>query len=155
MGESNIWQLECKKLGFLPEIRRYDEGTRTSHDAATQLGCDVAHIAKSIIFRSEKGPILVITSGVNRVDRKKKMKAILGYKVSLSDAEYVHKSTGYAIGGVPPFAHQKKLISFMDEDLLQHSLVWGAAGTTQTVFSITPNELLRLSGATLADVKQG
>ena len=83
------------------------------------------------------------------------MKAILGYKVSLSDAEYVHKSTGYAIGGVPPFAHQKKLISFMDEDLLQHSLVWGAAGTTQTVFSITPNELLRLSGATLADVKQG
>ena len=148
------WLSECEKLGYKPEARLYAEGTRTSQDAADQLGCDVAHIAKSIVFAGQDGAVGVITSGANRVQRKRKLKRLLGYKPSMADAEYIIDSTGYAPGGVPPFGHMKPCTVLMDEDLMQYDLVWGAGGTAQTVCPITPEDLLSLSGATVADVKQ-
>ena len=122
--------------------------------AAHQLGCDVAHIAKSIVFAGQDGAVVVITSGANRVERKRKLKRLLGYKPSMTGAEYIIENTGYAPGGVPPFGHMKPCTVLMDEDLMQYDLVWGAGGTAQTVFPISPDELLSLSGATVADVKQ-
>ena len=149
------WLSECEKLGYKPEARLYAEGTRPSQDAADQLGCDVAHIAKSIVFAGEGGrAVVVITSGANRVERKRKLKRLLGYKPSMTDAEYIKESTGYFPGGVPPFGHLKPCTVLMDEDLLQYDLVWGAGGTAQTVFPITPEDLLSLSGATVGDVRQ-
>ena len=148
------WLSECEKLGYKPETRLYAEGTRTSQDAANQLGCNVAHIAKSIVFAGQDGAVVVITSGANRVERKRKLKRLLGYKPSMTDAEYIIDSTGYAPGGVPPFGHMKPCTVLMDEDLMQYDLVWGAGGTAQPVFPITPEDLLSLSGATVADGKQ-
>jgi len=102
----------------------------------------------------EKCAIIVITSGSNRVDRKKKLKKILGYKPSQASPEYVLESTGYVIGGVPPFGHLKETEIIMDEDLFNYELIWGASGTADTVFPITPEELLKISGASVKDVKQ-
>ena len=149
-----MWLTECRKIGFSPEARMYEEGTRTSQDAADQLGCDVAHIAKSIVFVGNEGAVVVITSGANRVDRKRKLKRALGYKPGMAEPGYVLESTGYQIGGVPPFGHTSRVTVLMDEDLMQYGLIWGAGGTAQTVFPITPKELLEISGATLADVRQ-
>ncbi|HIC50962.1 MAG TPA: YbaK/EbsC family protein [Candidatus Poseidoniales archaeon] len=154
MDGHELWLSECQKLGYSPEARLYAEGTRTSQDAADQLGCDVAHIAKSIVFAGQEGAVIVITSGANRVDRKRKLKRAIGYKPGMAAPEYVLEATGYQIGGVPPFGHPKPVFVLLDEDLMQYELVWGAGGTAQTVFPITPDELLRLSGATVADVKQ-
>ena len=154
MDGHDAWLAECAKIDYTPAARHYEEGTRTSQDAADQLGCEVAHIAKSIVFAGEDGAIVVITSGANRVDRKKKLKRLLGYKPSMTDPQYISENTGYAPGGVPPFGHIKPCTVLMDEDLLQYDLVWGAAGSAQTVFPITPEELQRVSGATIGDVKQ-
>ncbi len=154
MDGHELWLSECQKLGYSPEARLYAEGTRTSQDAADQLGCDVAHIAKSIVFAGQEGAVIVITSGANRVDRKRKLKRAIGYKPGMAAPEYVLEATGYQIGGVPPFGHPRPVFLLLDEDLMQYELVWGAGGTAQTVFPITPDELLRLSGATVADVKQ-
>ncbi len=154
MDGHELWLSECQKLGYSPEARLYAEGTRTSQDAADQLGCDVAHIAKSIVFAGQEGAVIVITSGANRVDRKRKLKRAIGYKPGMAAPEYVLEATGYQIGGVPPFGHPRPVFVLLDEDLMQYELVWGAGGTAQTVFPITPDELLRLSGATVADVKQ-
>ena len=154
MNGHELWLAECAKIGYEPQARRYAEGTRTSQDAADQLGCDVAHIAKSIVFVGQEGAVIVITSGSNRVERKRKLKRVLGYKPGMATPEYVLESTGYQIGGVPPFGHPKPVTVLMDEDLMQYDLVWGAGGTAQTVFPIAPEDLRDLSGAKLADVKQ-
>ncbi len=148
------WLEQCSKLGTTFPARRYNEGTRTSEDAALQLGCDVAHIAKSIVFEGPESPVIVITSGANRVDRKRKLKRLLGFKPSMAQAAYVEQQTGYAPGGVPPFGHLLPCTMVMDEDLFQYESVWGAAGCAETVFSITPSELQRITGALVGDVKQ-
>ena len=154
MDGHDAWLAECEKIGYTPSARHSEEGTRTSQDAADQLGCEVAHIAKSIVFAGKDGAVVVITSGANRVDRKKKLKRLLGYKPSMTDPQYISENTGYAPGGVPPFGHIKPCTVLMDEDLLQYDLVWGAAGSAQTVFPITPDELQQVSGAMVGDVKQ-
>lgn len=154
MDGHELWLSQCEKIGFHPSPRKYVEGTRTSQDAADQLGCEVAHIAKSIVFEGPNGAVVVIASGSNRVERKRKLKRILGFKPGMASPEYVLRSTGYAIGGVPPFGHMSPVTVLMDEDLMQYDLVWGAGGTPQTVFPIAPQELRDVSGALLGDVKQ-
>ena len=154
MDGHKLWLSQCERYGFVPEARVYEEGTRTSQDAANQLGCDVAHIAKSIVFEGPERAVVVITSGANRVDRKRKLKRSIGFKPGIASPEYVKQSTGYAVGGVPPFGHTKPVDTIMDEDLMDFELVWGAAGTAQTGFPIVPADLQRLSGAKLADIKQ-
>ena len=154
MDGHELWLSQCEKIGFHPSPRKYVEGTRTSQDAADQLGCEVAHIAKSIVFEGPDGAVVVIASGSNRVERKRKLKRILGFKPGMASPKYVLGSTGYAIGGVPPFGHMSPVTVLMDEDLMQYDLVWGAGGTPQTVFPITPQELRDVSGALLGDVKQ-
>jgi prolyl-tRNA editing enzyme YbaK/EbsC (Cys-tRNA(Pro) deacylase) len=154
MDGHELWLSQCEKIGFSPSPKKYDEGTRTSQDAADQLGCEVSHIAKSIVFEGPEGAVVVITSGSNRVERKKKLKRILGFKPGMASPEYVLKSTGFAIGGVPPFGHTNPVTILMDEDLMQYDLIWGAGGTPQTVFPITPKELSDIAGVLLEDVKQ-
>ena len=149
-----LWLSMCEKIGFSPVPRKYQEGTRTSQDAADQLGCNVSHIAKSIVFQGPEGAVVVITSGSNKVDRKKKLKGILGFKPGMATPDYVLQQTGYVVGGVPPFGHTNQAEILMDEDLMKYDLVWGAAGSRQTVFPITPEELKLISGAKIADVKQ-
>jgi prolyl-tRNA editing enzyme YbaK/EbsC (Cys-tRNA(Pro) deacylase) len=154
MQGHELWLEQCRLLDYRPEPRRYEAGTRTSEDAAKQLGCNVAHIAKSIVFEGQGGAVVVIASGANRVDRKKKLKSLLGYKPGMSDAAYIEANTGYLPGGVPPFGHVRPCTVLMDEDLFQYQLVWGAAGSADTVFPITPQELQFLSGAEVGNLKQ-
>ena len=154
MDGHQIWMQECAKINFEAAPKRYKEGTRTSEDAARQLHCDISNIAKSIVFEGQDVAIIVITSGSNRVDRKKKLKKILGYKPGQASPEYVLKNTGYAVGGVPPFGHLKETVKIIDEDLFKYDLIWGAGGTADTVFPITPEDLKEICKAEIRDVKQ-
>ncbi|MBK64814.1 MAG: hypothetical protein CMB47_04750 [Euryarchaeota archaeon] len=154
MDSHDVWIKECHKLDFFPSPRKYKEGTKTSEEAAKQLGCEVSNIAKSIVFMGKDCAIIVITSGSNRVDRKKKLSKILGYKPGQASPKYVLDNTGYEIGGIPPFGHLKRCIVMCDEDLLKYDIVWGAGGTHDTVFPISPADLVKISRATVVDIKQ-
>jgi len=92
MDGHELWLSQCAKMNFIPSPRMYEEGTRTSQEAADQLGCEVAHIAKSIVFEGIHGAVVVITSGSNRVERKRKLKKIL-----VSNPEWPVQST-FSIG---------------------------------------------------------
>ncbi len=136
------------------KIHNFDEFTHTAQQAATALGCDVSQIAKSLIFKSTSGkPILVVASGSNRVDETK-IATLLGESISKADADFVKEKTGYTIGGVPPFAFLNPIITFIDEDLQKFATIWAAAGTNNSVFSITPNNLIKLSSGQVANIKQ-
>lgn len=148
------WLASCSQIGYIPEVQSFPEGTATSKDAASALRCDIGQIAKSILFVCEGQPLLVVTSGKNRVDRKKKLKHLIGKKPSQASPEFVLEHTGYIVGGVPPFGHEQYILTFVDEDLMNYDLLWAAAGSPQTVFPIHPRALLDRTGGTLADIKQ-
>ena len=135
------------------EVREFPASTRTAGDAAAAIGCTVAQIAKSLIFRGKKSdrPVLVIASGANRVDEKK-ISALIGEKIGKADAEFVRARTGFAIGGVPPVGHLEVPITVIDRDLLVLEEIWAAAGTPNAVFRLSPGDLAALTGGQVAEV---
>jgi prolyl-tRNA editing enzyme YbaK/EbsC (Cys-tRNA(Pro) deacylase) len=140
--------------GLGGRVVEFPESTRSSAEAAAAIGCDLAQIAKSLVFKAASGrPVLVVASGINRVDEKK-IAAAIGQKIGRADADYVRDRTGYAIGGVAPLGHSEPPIVLIDRDLLALDPIWAAAGTPNAVFRLSPDELLRISGGTVADVKQ-
>ena len=132
-------------------ITTFPAGTRTAADAAAAVGCDVAQIAKSIVFRAGDRAALIITSGANRVDRAK-VEAALGVKLGRADADWVRNTTGFAIGGVAPVGHLSPPLILLDRDLLALDPVWAAAGSPRHVFRTTALELLRITGAAAAEI---
>jgi prolyl-tRNA editing enzyme YbaK/EbsC (Cys-tRNA(Pro) deacylase) len=137
------------------EILAFPRTTRTSAEAAAAIGCEVAQIAKSLIFKGGRSarPILVIASGANRVDTDK-LAALAGEAIEMPDAGFVRARTGFAIGGVPPVAHAEPLDTYIDRDLMRLDEIWASAGTPFTVFRLTPAILLALTGGRIAEVKK-
>jgi Cys-tRNA(Pro) deacylase len=136
------------------EPHTFSAETRTAHDAAREVGCDVAAIVKSLIFESERGPLLFLVSGANRLDASKGATAAGVTKLERADANAAKKATGYSIGATPPLGLATELPVFMDEDLLTHDEVWAAAGRTDSVFPVAPKELARVTGAPVVDLKE-
>lgn len=127
---------------------------KTSAEAAAGLGCEVAQIAKSIIFRraSDNAPVLVIASGANRVDEAKVASQVGA--LAKADARFVRDMTGYAIGGVCPIGHAVKPVMLLDADLFNYESLWAAAGHPHAVFNLTPAQLAAMTGAPVVDVAQ-
>src|SRR5262245_39093898 len=141
-------------VGHRPEIREFDETTRTSADAAAAIGCTVAQIAKSLIFRAvgSNRAVLVIASGVNRADEKLVAVAV-GDRIAKADATFVRDKTGFAIGGVAPVGHTERPVTLIDEDLLRHTEIWASAGTPNSVFRLTPQALVAMTGGQVIAIK--
>jgi prolyl-tRNA editing enzyme YbaK/EbsC (Cys-tRNA(Pro) deacylase) len=142
----------ARALGVDPEVHDFPQGTRTAADAAAAIGCHVAQIVKSLVFVADGAPVLVLTSGANRVDEAALAAHLGADEVRRADADEVRAATGYAIGGTPPFGHDTALRVLCDRDLAVHDIVWAAAGTPASVFPIDPQRLLAVTGARPVDV---
>ncbi len=141
-------------LGPAFTVVEFDESTHTAQEAADAIGCQLAQIAKSILFRSASGkPVLVIASGTNRVDEKK-VKALLGEKIERASPDFVKEMTGFEVGGVPPLGHASPCAVYLDEELKAYPTLWAAGGTPNAVFEIGFEALVGLSGAVVADIKK-
>ena len=138
--------------GLELDVREFPSGTRTAADAARAVGCHVDQIVKSLVFVADTDPVLVLTSGGNRVDVVKVGKERSAAVVRKADAEEVRAATGYAIGGTPPFGHARDLPVLVDRHLTGFEVVWAAAGTPRHVFPIAPADLLQATGGQVADV---
>jgi len=137
--------------GIETEIIEFAESTRTADEAATAVGTTVGRIVKSLVFKAEDEPILILVSGSNRLDTAK-LAAHLGRPVRRADADLVRAATGFAIGGVPPLGHARPLPVYIDQDLMSYDTVYAAAGTPNSVFPIAPTDLQRVTGGTVLDL---
>ncbi|HVZ01236.1 MAG TPA: YbaK/EbsC family protein [Dongiaceae bacterium] len=160
-GKSSVTRVRqaLAELGLEAEIKEFSASTRTSADAAAAIGCSVAQIAKSLVFRTRPSgrAVLVMASGANRVDEAK-LAARLGENIGKADAGFVRAETGFAIGGVAPVGHDvgkrgMRLRTLIDRDLLQYDVIWAAAGSPNSVFRLTPDDLVRITQGEVADLK--
>jgi len=140
-------QAALDSAGIETRVVELPQSTRTAAEAAQACGCEVAQIAKSLVFTGADGEaVLVITSGINRVDEKR-----LG--LQRAGADFVRQKTGYAIGGVPPIGLATPLRTLIDEELLRFERIWAAAGTPNAVFEMRAADLPRITGGELTSVK--
>ncbi len=144
-------QAALAQAGLDVQIVRVDEIARTAEGAATAVGATVGQIVKSLVFLSGGAPVMALVSGSNRLDTDK-LAAETGGAITRADAATVRDATGYAIGGIPPLGHAKALPVYCDLDLLLHDVVWAAAGTPDTVFAVSPHQLVSAIGAHVGEL---
>jgi Cys-tRNA(Pro) deacylase len=144
----------ARALGLEIVPRRFPDGTKTAADAAAAIGVELGQIVKSLIFAVDGEVVLAYVSGANQLDEKKLALAAGGLKCARVDADVVRQATGFPIGGVPPFGHQTQLRVFVDPDLLQYDEVWAAAGTWNDNFGANPNDIVRVAGGVVTDLKR-
>jgi prolyl-tRNA editing enzyme YbaK/EbsC (Cys-tRNA(Pro) deacylase) len=109
--------------GARADVVEFPDGTRTSADAAAAIGTTLAQIARTLVFLADGEP------------------------------DAVRRATGFPIGGVPPVGHARGLRAVIDSALPEHEEIWSAGGTPNAVFPTTPDELIRLTGAEVVDVR--
>ncbi|NBS29589.1 MAG: YbaK/EbsC family protein [Actinobacteria bacterium] len=141
-------------LGLDITPRTFPDGTRTAQEAADAIGVQVGQIVKSLIFAVDGEVVLAYVSGANQLDESKLALAAGGAMCQRVDADVVRSTTGFPIGGVPPFGHTTQLRIFIDPDLLLYDEVWAAAGTWHDVFGIEPYKLVEASGGVLVELKR-
>ena len=144
----------AREAGLEITTRRFPEGTKTAADAAAAIGVVVGQIVKSLVFGVDNEIVMALVSGSNQLDEKKLAAAAGGAKCSRVDADAVRAATGYPIGGVPPFGHATQLRVFVDPDLLQYDEVWAAAGTWNDNFGANPNDIVRVAGGVVTNLKR-
>lgn len=142
----------ASELGIQPEVKTFPKDTRTAQQAADALGCELGQIVKSLIFRAGDELVLVLTSGVNRVDEAKTAPLFGVDKLGKANADDARTATGFAIGGIPPCGHPAPLRSVIDTHLLTWPTVWAAAGAPDAVFEIDPHRLVEVTGASPSEV---
>lgn len=140
--------------GVVSQVVEFPHSTRTAADAAAAIGTTVAQIVKSLVFVADGQPILVLTSGANRVDAGKLAQAARAHLVEKASADVVRDATGFAIGGVPPVGHARPLPVYIDRDLLGFEVIYAAAGTPASVFPIAPSALQRLTAGMVVDLRE-
>ncbi|MEL7468860.1 MAG: YbaK/EbsC family protein [Pseudomonadota bacterium] len=139
------------ELGLDITVKRMDESTRTAEDAAAACGCDISQIVKSLVFQSRDSGdlLLLLVSGANKVDMDLAAQ-VIGEPLGRADANEVRARTGFAIGGVSPIGHLEPPEIWIDETLIALPTVWAAAGAPDAVFEITPEALVKATGAKVA-----
>jgi prolyl-tRNA editing enzyme YbaK/EbsC (Cys-tRNA(Pro) deacylase) len=139
--------------GVASAIVELPGAARTAQAAAAFLDCDVGQIANSLVFRAERsgGAVLVMSSGARRVDTAR-LSDVVGEPIGKADAAFVRERTGFAIGGVAPVGHATRLAAYVEKSLAAHREIWAAAGHPHTVFRLSYEELLRLTGGLAVEV---
>lgn len=152
MGSLERVREHLKERDVKIEIKELPASTRTAQLAAEAVGAPLGSIVKSLVFIADGKTILALVSGDQRADAMKIARLVGASQARIAKANEVREQTGYAIGGVPPIAHDAQLETLIDETLMRFKTVWAAAGTPNAVFEIETTKLIELTGGKVADV---
>ncbi len=141
-------------LGVSVDVHEFPQGTKTSQDAAEAVGCPLGAITKSLVFMVDDVPVVAMLPGDRRLDTAKLAAAHGGVASRRASLDEVRAATGFAAGGTPPFGHATEIAIYADNGLSDHEARWAAAGTPNTVFPISVEQLLAATGAKWADLAE-
>ena len=138
--------------GSAASVIELSETARSAQDAADSIGTELGSIVKSLVFDVAGKPVMALVAGDRQCDTQA-LAAVLGLdgKAKRADADLVREATGFAIGGVPPVAHERKLPIAIDASLGRFETVYAAAGHPYCVFATSLAELARLTGAAVTE----
>lgn len=133
-----------KKYGKDGEIVEFDESSATVAEAAQAIGCGEADIAKTLSFKVDGKPILIVMAGDKRCDNHK-YKEFFHEKAHMIPREDLVELVGHEAGGVCPFGVNDGVTIYLDESLKEHEFVYPACGSCNSAIKLTISEMEELS----------
>ena len=133
-----------KEFGREKDVLEFNESSATVHDAALAIGCDEAHIAKTMSYFIGDNPILIVLAGDTKVDNSK-YKQKFSCKAKMIPADMLESVIGHAMGGICPFAINDGITVYLDESLKRFDYVYPACGSANSAIKLTIPELEKYS----------
>ncbi|MBS6518640.1 MAG: YbaK/EbsC family protein [Clostridium sp.] len=144
MSIENV-KLFFEKYGMENRIQEFTVSSATVALAAEALYCEPCRIAKTLSFKVNNSPILIVTAGDTKIDNAK-YKAQFGAKAKMLSPEEVSVLIGHSIGGVCPFAVNDDVTVYLDQSLKRFQTVFPACGSSNSAIELTIEELETYSG---------
>lgn len=132
------------QFGIEDRIQEFPVSSATVELAALALNCAPARIAKTLSFKVNDAPILIVAAGDAKVDNSK-FKGNFHTKAKMLTPEEVVEFIGHAVGGVCPFAVKQGITVYLDESLKRFETVFPACGSSNSAIELTIPELERYS----------
>lgn len=148
-------QAELDRLGVDTQIQFFENSTATSQQAADNIGCELGQIVKSIAFIVDGTPIVVLTSGDQRVDDRKiaTIRGVGRKQVKIATPEQLVEIYGYAPGAMPPLLYRTpNILVYLDDTLSRFDIVYAAGGADNAIFPIELAKLTEITGAQVLNV---
>ena len=133
-----------KQFGIEDRIREMDQSSATVDLAAVAVGVEPARIAKSLSFKVEDQPIILVTAGDAKVNNGR-YKAQFHTKAKMLTHEEAHTLIGHDVGGVCSFALPDNVKTYLDVSLKRFDTVFPAAGSSNSAIEMTCDELEKYS----------
>ncbi len=136
-----------KRFNIADKIQEFETSSATVELAAKALSCEEERIAKSLSFKVNDNPILIVTAGDSRIDNKK-FKERFQTKAKMLSPDEVESLIGHKIGGVCPFAVNENVKIYLDDSLKRFNTVFPACGSSNSAIELTIDELEKYSNST-------
>ncbi len=140
--------------GLADGLVHFEQSTKTAQMAAEAMGCELGQIVKSLVFVCDDRPVLALVAGDRKGDTAAIGRLMDGNGAAFADADTVRSATGYAIGGVSPFALPEGLPVYIDDSLERFEVVFPAGGTPSSMVRMTFAQLLEVTGGRIATISR-
>lgn len=141
----DIAKEHLKKAGLEDRIYEFEVSSATVELAAQAVGCEPAHIAKTLSFMADGGPILIVAAGDAKVDNRR-YKEQFHTKAKMLSPDEVTEMVGHSVGGVCPFGVKDGVKVYLDQSLKRFDTVYPACGSANSAVRLDIEELERVSG---------
>lgn len=130
------------KYGIDHRIQEFEVSSATVELAAAALQCEPGRIAKTLSFKVDGEPILIVTAGDAKIDNPK-YKAQFAAKAKMLTPDEAEILIGHAVGGICPFAVQEGVSIYLDVSLKRFPTVFPACGSSNSAIELTIDEMER------------
>ncbi|MCQ2507563.1 MAG: YbaK/EbsC family protein [Dorea sp.] len=134
-----------EEKGYGDRVKVFEVSSATVELAAIAVGTEPARIAKSLTFKVDDQPVMILAAGDAKVANAK-YKAMFHKKAKMLTREEVNQFIGHDVGGVCPFGIHDGVDVYLDESLKRFEYVYPACGSANSAVELTPAELEAISG---------
>ena len=137
-------------------VHAYDHDPRTpvgyGLEAALTLGIDPAQVFKTLVAEVDGRLTVAVVPVTGHLDLKALAGAVGGKRVGMADRVDAERATGYVAGGISPLGQRTALPTVVDETVYLYDEVYVSGGRRGLDVGLAPDDLVRLTGAVVADL---
>ena len=124
--------------------------------AAAALGVDAARVFKTLVvdLTTDRGieQVVAIVPVSGHLSLRELAVALGGKRAEMCPTDVAQRITGYVVGGISPFGQKKRLRTAIDETCILFDTVFVSAGKRGLDIELTPDDLVKVLDAVVADI---
>ena len=155
MAKSTPATLALQKAGVAFQLHEYDydpDAERIGMQAAEALGIEPARLLKTLMAKAGNETVCVLAPSDREVNLKKLAAAAGAKSAAMLGAAEAERITGYHVGGISPFGQKKRARVFVERSVLAFPRVVCNGGRRGLQVELAPADLVRVLGATAAEI---